>query len=134
MRAFFGAGAEGGLSVSLSRGGKVISRIDGTGASDLLALLARSLTDAKAKKKDIVEIVVDRGPGGFSVVRRRVAVATALARALGAQLMAAHEDMTPEEAAALPSSAFAARAAVAPLYAAEPNITISKKKKTWTAR
>ena len=67
-------------------------------------------------------------------MRRRVAVATALARSLDAKLAAVGEDMTPEEAAALPASAFARRAPVAPLYAGEPNITLSKKKKTWTAR
>ena len=92
------------------------------------------MKSAKAKRAEVAEIAVDRGPGGFSAVRRRVAVATALARALGAKLAAASEDMTPEEAAALPGGAFSERAAIAPLYAGAPNITISKKRKTWTAR
>ncbi|HJV32773.1 MAG TPA: hypothetical protein VJ694_01980 [Patescibacteria group bacterium] len=133
MRIHFGAIAEGGVSVSVSRGGAALSVVEGAGTDDLLALLERALKAAKAKKEDIDEIAVDRGPGGFSAVRRRVAVATALARSLDAKI-AAVDEMTPEEAAALPASAFVARAAVPPIYAAEPNITISKKKKTWTAR
>ena len=133
MRLYFGAIAEGGVSVSLSRGGATLAVVEGSGIDDLLALLARALTSAKAKKDDIDEIAVDRGPGGFSVVRRRVAVATALARSLDARI-APVDEMSPDEAAALPASAFGARAAVAPIYAGEPNITISKKKKTWTAR
>lgn len=142
MRAFFGADAGGGVSVSLSRDGKVLSRADGPGTSDLLGLLSRALKEAKAEKGAIREIAVDRGPGGFSAVRRRVAVATALARALGAGIApvtsfandVTGSAMTPEEAAALPASAFAARAPVIPLYAGAPNITVSKKRKTWTAR
>lgn len=133
MRIYFGAIAEGGVSVSVSRGRTTLSVVEGAGTDDLLALLARALKSAKAKKDDIDEIAVDRGPGGFSAVRRRVAVATALARSLDAKI-AAVDEMTPDEAAALPASAFAARAAVPPIYAGEPNITISKKKKTWTAR
>jgi tRNA A37 threonylcarbamoyladenosine modification protein TsaB len=132
MRIYFGAIAEGGVSVSLSRGGAVFSVVEGKGTDDLLALLARALKSAKAKKSDIEEIAVDRGPGGFSAVRRRVAVATGLARSLDAKI-APVDEMSPEEAAALPASAFAERALVAPIYAGEPNITISKKKKTWTA-
>ncbi|HTK60406.1 MAG TPA: hypothetical protein VL283_04380 [Candidatus Baltobacteraceae bacterium] len=133
MRIYFGATAEGGTSVSLSRGGEVLSVVEGAGADDLLALLARALASAKAKKEDVDEIAVDRGPGGFSVVRRRVAAATALARSLDAKI-APVDEMPPEAAAALPASAFAVRAPVPPIYAAEPNITISKKKKSWTAR
>lgn len=134
MRLHFGATAEGGTVVSLSRAGAVLVAVPGGASDDLLALLERALKSAKAKKSAIAEIAVDRGPGGFSAVRRRVAVATALARALGAKLAAVSEDMTPEEAAALPDAAFAPRAAVAPLYAGAPNITTSKKRKTWTAR
>lgn len=133
MRIYFGAIAEGGVSVSCSRVGTVLSVVEGKGTDDLLALLARALKSAKAKKSDIREIAVDRGPGGFSAVRRRVAVATGLARSLGAKI-APVDEMAPEEAAAIAASAFAARAAVPPIYAGEPNITISKKKKTWTAR
>lgn len=133
MRVYFGGTAEGGVSVSLSRDGKVLSAVEGKGTDDLLALLASALKSAKAKKSDVREIAVDRGPGGFSVVRRRVAVATALARSLDAKI-AAVDEMSPEEAAGLPASAFGDRATVTPIYAAEPNITISKKKKTWTAR
>ncbi len=133
MRAYFGGIAEGGVSVSLSRAGEVLSVVEGGGTDDLLALLERALKSAKAKKADIDEIAVDRGPGGFSAVRRRVAVATALARALGAKI-APVDEMSPADAAALPPSAFGIRKAVPPIYAGEPNITISKKKKTWTAR
>jgi len=133
MRSFFGADAEGGVVVSLSRAGATLAAVHGTPADDLLELLGRALKSAKAKKEDIREIAVDRGPGGFSAVRRRVAVASALARSLEAKLAPVGE-MTPDEAAALPSSAFGTRRAVTPIYAAEPNITISKKKKTWTAR
>ena len=134
MRACFGATAEGGMLVSLSRGGAVVAEAAGASGADLLELFARALRAAKAKKEDVSEIAVDRGPGGFSTVRRRVAVATALARALGAKLAAVGEDIASEAAAAMPASAFALRAAVAPLYAGEPNITVSKKRKTWTAR
>lgn len=134
MRVHFGATAEGGVSVSLSRGGSVLAVVEGSGTDDQLALLERALKSAKAKKADIEEVSVDRGPGGFSSVRRRVAVATALARSLDAKIAPVGEDITPEEAAALPASAFGARMAVPPLYAGEPNITISKKKKTWTVR
>lgn len=134
MRACFGATAEGGMLVSLSRGGAVVAAAAGASGADLLELFTQALRSAKAKKEDVSEIAVDRGPGGFSTVRRRVAVATALARSLGAKIAAVGEDMAPEAAAALPASAFALRAPVAPLYAGEPNITASKKRKTWTAR
>ncbi|MEK7545591.1 MAG: hypothetical protein AAB554_00770 [Patescibacteria group bacterium] len=133
MRVYFGAIAEGGVSVSLSRDGRVLSCVEGGGTDDLLALLERALKSAKSDTSVIRELAVDRGPGGFSNVRRRVAVATALARSLGADIAAVGE-MKPEEAAAIPSSSFAPRGTVAPIYAGEPNITISKKKKTWIAR
>ncbi len=133
MRAFFGTSSEGGLLASLSRDGKILASVEGTFAGDALALLDLALKNAKAKKEAIDEIVVDRGPGGFSVVRRRVSVATALARALGAKLCAVGE-LSSGEAAAIPSSAFVEKAPIHPLYAAEPNITLSKKKKTWSAR
>lgn len=133
MRAFFGAADGGGAVVSLSRDGRVLASAPGTGASDLLALLEDALKTAKASRADIREIAVDRGPDGFSTVRRRVAAATGLARALGAPL-AAVSGLAPEEAAALPSSDFVARASVVPLYAGLPNITASKKKKSWTTR
>lgn len=133
MRVYFGGNADGGASVSLSSGGKVLSVREGSGTDDLLTLLEAALKSAKSEKKHVLEIAVDRGPGGFSVVRRRVAVATALARSLSAKI-AAVDEMTPEEAAVLPESAFGVQGTVAPLYASEPNITISQKKKTWTAR
>lgn len=133
MRAMFGTAEAGGAVVSLSRDGRVLASAHGTSSDDLLALLERALKDAKSARRDIREIAVDRGPDGFSSVRRRVAVATGLARALGVPL-AAVSDLSPEQAAALPSSDFALRAAVAPLYAGAPNITASKKKKTWTTR
>lgn len=132
MRAFFGASLKGGVVVSLSRDGNVLSSVEGAISDDLLQLFDAALKKAKAKKTAVHEIVVDRGPGGFSAVRRRVAVATGLARALGAKLCAAGE-IAPEAAAALPAAAFAAKAAAHPLYAAEPHITISRKKKTWNA-
>ena len=133
MRVYFGRNADGGVSVSLSSGGKVLSVREGSGTDDLLTLLEAVLKSAKSEKKSILEIAVDRGPGGFSVVRRRVAVATALARSLSVQI-AAVDEMTPEQAANLPESDFGVRAAVTPLYASEPNITISQKKKTWIVR
>ncbi len=133
MRAFFGTSPEGGLIVSLARDGKFVSSSAGALTGDLLALLETALKKAKSKKEAIDEIVVDRGPGGFSAVRRRVAVATALARALGAKLAATGE-ITSEEAFGLPKTAFALHAPIHPLYAAEPNITLSTKKKTWNAR
>ncbi|MFA5854045.1 MAG: hypothetical protein WC866_03080 [Patescibacteria group bacterium] len=132
MRAFFGGTAEGGVVVSLSKGGLVVASVFGGFTDDLLNLFDTALKKAKIKRTVIKEIVVDRGPGGFSAVRRRVAVATALARSIGATLSATGE-ITPEDAAKMPSSAFAVNAPIHPLYAAEPNITISKKKKTWNA-
>jgi tRNA threonylcarbamoyladenosine biosynthesis protein TsaB len=133
MRAFFGAAEAGGAVVSLSRDGRVVAAVPGTGASDLLALLERALKEAGASARDLDGIAVDRGPDGFSTVRRRVAVATGLARALGLPL-ASVSDLAPEAAAALPPSDFSLRVPIAPLYAGAPNITASKKKKTWTTR
>lgn len=132
MRAYFGGTAEGGVVVSLSKEGKVVASAHGGFTDDLLALFDAALKKAKCKSSAVKEIAVDRGPGGFSAVRRRVSVATALARSLGATLSATGE-LTPEEAARLPKTAFAAKTPIHPLYAAEPNITISKKKKTWNA-
>lgn len=132
MRAFFGSTAEGGVVVSLSKSGTVVASCTGGFTDDLLQLVDAALKKAKAKRAAITEIAVDKGPGGFSAVRRRVTVATALARSLGAGLAATGE-LTLEEAAKLPATAFAAKAPVHPLYAAEPNITISKRKKTWNA-
>ncbi len=136
MRAYFGAADAGGAVVSLSRDGRVLAlhrTVQGAASVDLLVLLERALEEAGAARKDLREIAVDRGPDGFSTVRRRVAVATGLARALDLPL-AAVSGYAPEEAAALPSSEFSPRAAVVPLYAGAPNITASKKKKTWTTR
>ncbi len=132
MRAFFGSTAEGGVVVSLSKGGTIVASCNGGFTDDLLNLFDAALKKAKAKRASVKEIVVDRGPGGFSAVRRRVTVATALARTLGATVAATGE-ITTQEASKLPSAAFAAKTPVQPLYAAEPNITISKKKKTWNA-
>ncbi len=132
MRAFFGSTAEGGSFVSLSDGRGVIAAVSGGYGDDLLSVFDAVLRNSRRRRSSLKEIAVDRGPGGFSAVRRRVSVATALARSLDAALASTGE-MTPEDAAAMPSSAFAAKAAVHPLYAAEPNITISKKKNTWNA-
>lgn len=131
MRLHVGSGG-GRPCVSLSRDGSVLAVAEGEPTDDLLALVDAALASAGARKEDLRELSVDRGPDGFSAVRRRVAVATALARALGLGLAAVGE-MTPEEAAALPPSAFAPRAAAVPAYAAGPNITHSKKTRTWTA-
>lgn len=133
MRAFFGAADAGGSVVALSKAGRVLVAVPGAGVSDPLALLERALKETGADRKDLREIAVDRGPDGFSTVRRRVSAATGLSRALGAPL-AAVSGLTAEAVAELPSSAFSARAVVAPLYAGAPNITASKKKKTWTTR
>lgn len=133
MRAFFGAAEAGGAAVSLSRDGRILASASGAASADLLALLERALKEAKAAVADIREIAVDRGPDGFSTVRRRVAIATGLARALGAALSAV-SGFSSEETATMPSSDFSRRFAIAPLYAAAPNITASKKKKTWTTR
>lgn len=132
MRAFFGGTAEGGVVVSLSEGGVVVASVFGGFTDDLLSLFDTALKKVKSKRTSMKEIVVDRGPGGFSAVRRRVTIATALARSLDATLSATGE-ITPEDAAKMPSSAFAVNVPIHPLYAAEPNITISKKKKTWNA-
>ncbi|WKZ29525.1 MAG: hypothetical protein QY323_02240 [Patescibacteria group bacterium] len=132
MRAYFGGTAEGGVVVSLSKDGTLVTACKGGFTDDLLQLFDAALKKAKAKRSAITEIAVDKGPGGFSAVRRRVTVATALARALGARLAATGE-LSVEEAAQLPNDAFGAKTPVHPLYAAEPNITISKKKKTWNA-
>ena len=133
MRAIFGPAEGGGAVVSLARGGRLLASVEGAAAADLLALLERALKEAASDRGGIREIAVDRGPDGFSTVRRRVAAATGLARALGVPL-AAVSGLSAEEAAELPSSAFAPRAVVVPLYAGAPNITASKKKKTWTTR
>ena len=132
MRAFFGSTAEGGVVVSLSKKGVVVASALGDFRDDPLGLFDVALKKAKSERSAVKQIIVDRGPGGFSGVRRRVTVATALARAIGASLAATGE-MTPQEAAMVPDEAFAKNAPVHPLYAAEPNITISKKKKTWNA-
>lgn len=133
MRAAIAAASNGGVAVSLSRSGVVVAHVEDAASADLLALFERALKAADARRTEIREVAVDRGPGGFSTVRRRVAVGTGLARGLGAAL-AATGALSPEEAAALPSSAFSARAIVEPLYDGAPSITLSKKKKTWTAR
>jgi tRNA A37 threonylcarbamoyladenosine modification protein TsaB len=133
MRAAFGADESGGTVVSLSRDGQLLAVTQGTPRSDALALLQTALKEAAGDKHGILEIAVDRGPDGFSSVRRRVAVAVGLARALAVPL-ASFSGLSPAQAAVLPSSDFDRRAVVVPLYASAPNITDSKKKKTWTTR
>lgn len=133
MRAAIIAASNGGVAVSLSRSGVVVACVEGAASDDLLALLERALASARARRTEIREVAIDRGPGGFSTVRRRVAVGTGLARGLGAAV-AATGAISPEEAAALPSSAFAERTVIEPLYDGAPSITLSKKKKLWTAR
>ena len=133
MRVIFGADEAGGAVVSLSRDGRLLAVALGSSRSDQLALLQSALESAGADRRGILEIAVDRGPDGFSAVRRRVAVAAGLARALGVPL-AAYSGLDSAQAAALPGSAFEPHASIVPLYAGAPNITDSKKKKTWTTR
>ncbi len=121
MRAYFGTDA-----VALSDRGRVIVVERAAARDDPLRLLDDALKRAGGKISDIAEITVDRGPGGFSAVRRRVAAASSLAFALGAPL-AAVEGISPEAAAALPSGAFQPGAAIEPLYTGKPNITKSKR-------
>lgn len=133
MRAAFGADEAGDAVVSLSRDGRLLAVIGGSSRADPLELLEAALKAAGAKKRGLREVAVDRGPDGFSAVRRRVAVAAGLALALKLPL-AAVSGLTPAQAAALPSSDFKQHARIALLYAGAPNITTSKKKKTWTMR
>ena len=126
MRAFFGADQDGALVALIGRG-RVLHVEHGDVRADALRLFDAALGRAKAKPSDIDEIAVDRGPAGFSAVRRRVAAATGLAAGLGASL-AATGSLTPDEAAVLPTSAFKKGALVAPLYDGEPNITAPKRK------
>lgn len=133
MRAAFGAADGGGAFVSLSSDGRVLATVSGASTDDLLGLLERALAESGSAAASISEIAVDQGPDGFSTVRRRVAVTTALSRSLGTTLACA-SGLSPETAAALPSSDFTSGASVTPIYAASPHITVSKKKKTWTTR
>jgi hypothetical protein len=124
-RVFFGADDQGPF-VSASRGGEVLHVERGTPRGDALELFDAAVRKAGVAREDVREIAVDRGPAGFSSVRRRVAVAAALAHALGARV-AAVGSMTPEEAAALPGSDFAAEVRIAPKYDRAPNITVPKR-------
>lgn len=125
MRIYFGEDARGPY-VSLSDGQNVITTEYGKPKEDLIAVMDRALQHAKKGKSDIREVAVDRGPGGFSAVRRRVAVATSLALSLGAAIAECGAE-TAEEVAQLPSEKFSVEGVVAPLYVAEPNITKSKR-------
>jgi tRNA A37 threonylcarbamoyladenosine modification protein TsaB len=127
MRAHFGSAAEGPF-VALSAGGRVSHLESGEARADVLALYDRALAAAKASRADVTEIVVDRGPGVFSRVRHRVAVAVALAEASGLPI-AAVGNLSAEEAATLPVSAFARGAVVETLYDRAPNITTPKPRK-----
>ncbi len=132
MRACFGVFADQRVHVSLSEGGRMRATIEGSSSDDLLALFDRALKKAGTGKHALRAVAVDRGPDGFSAVRRRVAVAVGLASALGLPI-AAISGLDPQACAELPDAAFS-RAPVHPLYAAGPNITASKKRKTWTVR
>lgn len=125
MRLHFGR-HEGGVFVALSRDGRVLAREVGGPKADHLDLVAHALISAKVEKSDMKEIAVDEGPDGFSSVRRRIAVATGLAVALGAAV-AEVGDATAEDVAAMPSSAFMEGRDVVPKYDADPNITKSRK-------
>jgi hypothetical protein len=124
MRAFFGQSAAGPF-VSLSERGVILALAEGAPIDDPLALLNQSLTGIGRKSADIDEVVCDRGPGGFSSVRRRVTVAATLAQALGADVYASGP-LTSEEAAALSAAEFKAGAPLEPLYDRAPNITTPK--------
>lgn len=127
MRACFGAEA-GASFAALSEDGKILWLERGGPMADVLALFDAALAGARRQAEDIDEILVDRGPGGYSVVRRRVAVAAALAYALGARL-AAVGPTAPERAARLPSSRFRLSVAVVPKYDRPPNITMPKRRR-----
>ena len=123
MRIHFGSAAEGPF-VAFSAGGRVSHLETGETRADVLALFDRGLK--KLKADDVEAIVIDRGPGVFSRVRHRVAVALALAEALDIPL-AAVGPLSPEEGASLPDAAFKRGAVVETLYDRAPNITTSKK-------
>lgn len=125
MRLHFGR-TEGGVFVALSRDGVIVVRKEGEHRADLLALLEESLSEASITKNDIRSVAVDQGPDGFSVVRRRVAIATGLATALELAI-ASVGDASAEVVAKMPDDAFKKGAEVVPLYIAEPNITKSHK-------
>ena len=126
MRAFFGTDRQAPL-VSLSENGKILGTERGEKGDDPLAVFDRALRAAQRKTEGLREIAVDRGPDGFSTVRRRIAAAMSLASALRLPV-AAVEGLGAEEAAKLPGSAFALGAAVLPAYDRAPNITEPKKK------
>lgn len=124
-RAHFGQEA-GEAFAALSAGGGVIAISRGPEGADPLALFDRALRSAGERPENVSEIAVDHGPGRFSRVRARVAAASGLSASLGAGL-AAVGPMPPDEVAKLPARRFKRTAEVAPLYGAEPNITISRK-------
>jgi tRNA A37 threonylcarbamoyladenosine modification protein TsaB len=128
VRAYFGAEGREAL-VAIARDGRLVAVEHG---EDPLLLFDRAARAAKIAPSAVVEIAVDRGPGGFSIVRRRVAVATALAASLGARL-AAVGPIEPAAAAALSERDFGRDMGVAPLYDRPPNIT-QPKKRAWNAR
>lgn len=125
MRVFFGADS-GGPFISLSRGRSVVAVEHGAPFDDVLSLFDRVLASAGVKPEELDSIVVDRGPGGFSAVRRRLAAATSLAYGLGLPI-AGCGPMTPEAAAKLPDGKFKLSQAIHPRYDGAPNITVSKK-------
>jgi hypothetical protein len=124
-RACFGVDGQSPF-VSLSSGGTVLRVERGERGDDPLALFDRALKKARVALASLEGIVVDRGPDGFSSVRRRAAAAASLAAALDLPLAAA-EGLTPETAAALPADAFRRGAAVAPSYERAPNITSARR-------
>lgn len=124
MRAYFGQSATGPF-VSLSEGGTVLVEIVGAPIDDPLALLDRALQETGRKTQEIKEIACDRGPGGFSSVRRRVAVAAALATALKVPV-ASLGSLDATAVAKLPASEFKLDWKLQPLYDRAPNITKPK--------
>jgi len=123
MRIYFGEDVRGPY-VSLLDDGAVITTEYGEPREDIIAVMDRAFRSAK--KEEVDEVAVDRGPGGFSAVRRRVAVATALAASLGVGIAGVGQE-SPEKIADLSRRSFSKTKTVIPLYDGEPNITKSKK-------
>ena len=89
LRIFIGRDDSGNL-VSLSKKGKIIHVTRGKFRQDVLALVDKVLLGGGEKIQDVKEIAVDRGPGGFSEVRGRIATAAALMTSLGISTALVH--------------------------------------------
>jgi hypothetical protein len=125
MRLHIGADDTGAFVAVSARG--AVRRVErGDVREDLLPIIDRCLAALSAKTRQIREIAVDQGPGGFSAVRRRIAAASALSYALGIGILAVGRQGV-ETVAGLPASAFLVRSAIEPIYDGEPNITKSRR-------